>query len=175
MMMFAAVASGCGGTVNGGETGVGSNGAGPNGGGSGYGGDSGAGANGSGGYGARPDAASDARYTDPTCAPAVKVQGVRECDVFTDQANCGAGSKCAPYVTYAMDCQTEEIGTRCVGAGTGVQGDDCANDVCAPGFVCVSSGVGLECARLCRNSQIDDCPPGLICGELDVDGFFVCG
>jgi hypothetical protein len=95
--------------------------------------------------------------------------------VFGPFSTCGPGAKCAPYVEYAMDCQTEEIGTRCVTAGVGVQGDDCANDLCAAGFVCVSSGVGLVCAQLCHSTELDDCPSGLICGELDVDGFFVCG
>lgn len=122
-----------------------------------------------------PDAISDARYRDPTCAPAVKIQGTRECDVFVGQSSCGPGEKCAPYVEYAMDCQSETIGTRCVAAGTAVQGDDCSNDVCAPGFVCVSAGIGLQCAELCHGTQVNDCPPGLLCGELDVDGFFVCG
>jgi hypothetical protein len=174
--MLAAVASGCGGAVNGGDTGVGSVGPGQGAGGaSGFGGDGGPTTAGSGGVSSYPDSGSDARYKDPGCKPAVKVQGVRECDVFTEQAACGPGAKCTPYVQYAMDCQTEEIGTRCVAAGSGVQGDDCATDLCAPSFVCVSSGVGLECAQLCHNGQFDDCPPGLLCGELDVDGFFVCG
>lgn len=175
LLMLAAVASGCGGSVNGGDTRAGSAPPGQEAGGSsGFGGDAGVVA-GSGGGPFGRDSGSDARYKDPLCAPAVKVQGVRECDVFTGQGSCGPGAKCTPYVQYAMDCQTEEIGTRCVAAGSGVQGDDCANDLCAASFVCVSSGVGLECAQLCHNGQFDDCPPGLLCGELDVDGFFVCG
>lgn len=129
---------------------------------------------GSGGDQSRPDAMSDARYRDPGCKPATKVQGRHECDVFTGQASCGFGSKCAPYVHYAMDCQTEEIGTECVVAGTGTQGDDCANDLCAAGFVCVTAGIGLQCAQLCQDALLDGCPPGLLCVELDVDGFFVC-
>jgi hypothetical protein len=175
--MLTAVASGCGGTVDGGDTRVGSNGPGPGAGGfAGFGGDGGVTTAGTGGRPSRRDSGlSDARYQDPGCAPAVKVQGVRECDVFAGPGACGPGAKCTPYVQYAMDCQTEEIGTRCVAAGSGVQGDDCANDFCSAGFVCVSSGVGLQCAKLCHEGPVDDCPPGLLCGELDVDGFFVCG
>jgi hypothetical protein len=173
-MMTVALASGCGGTVNGGDTLAGN--APP---GQASGGSAGTATDGGGNGGTTPfpkkDAGPDAYYHDPVCAPAVKVQGVRECDVFSGQASCGPGAKCAPYVKYAMDCQSEEIGTQCVAAGTGMQGDDCASDLCAPGFVCVSGGVGLECAKLCQDTQFDDCPPGLICGELDVDGFFVCG
>lgn len=175
LVMTVVAVFGCGGTVNGGDTLAGS--APPGGGAAGSAGTAGDGGIASGGISSTPgrDAGPDAIYHDPVCSPAVKVQGSRECDVFSGQDSCGPGAKCAPYVKYAMDCQSEEIGTQCVAAGFGMQGDDCANDLCAPGFVCVSGGVGLECAQLCHDSQFDDCPPGLLCGELDVDGFFVCG
>jgi hypothetical protein len=173
-MVTAVLGSACGGAVNGGDTLAGSAPPGRSAGGS-AGSNEGGVATGGTTSNPTPDSGSDARYHDPVCAPSVKVQGKRECDVFLGQASCGPGAKCAPYVKYAMDCQSEEIGTECVAAGTGVQGDDCANEPCAPGFVCVSGGVGLECAKLCQDTQFDDCPPGLICGELDVDGFFVCG
>jgi hypothetical protein len=104
------------------------------------------------------------------------VDGVHECDPYQVTSGCGLGEKCSPYVVYADRCQSEETGTRCVFAGTGVQGDDCSSDACAAGFVCVSAGTGLQCARLCRLSgATDDCPPGLICGPLDVEGFSACG
>ena len=131
------------------------------------------------GAGAEPGAGgSGTRYVDPGCPPAPKVQGPRECDPYSTTNTCGVGARCVPYVTYGDQCQSEEIGTRCAPAGTGVQGDDCANDgdSCAAGYVCASAGSGFRCARLCTLSGAsDDCPPGLLCSALDVDGFFVCG
>jgi hypothetical protein len=120
---------------------------------------------------------TDARYVDPGCPPPMHVQGVHECDPYAPGA-CGSGRKCSPYVVYADGCQSEETGTRCVISGTRVQGEDCASDssACAEGFACVSAGTGFQCARLCQlNGATDDCPPGLICSPLDVDGFYVCG
>lgn len=118
----------------------------------------------------------DARYVDPTCPPVKRVQGVRECDPYTADPICGPGGACTPYVAYAKRCQTEEIGTRCQTAGTGRQGDDCAASPCAAGYVCATSGAGFECVKLCTPlGAKDDCPPGLLCAPLDVDGFFVCG
>jgi hypothetical protein len=118
---------------------------------------------------------TDARYVDPGCASRPKVAGIEECDPFTP-SSCGPGARCSPYVSYGTGCQAEEIGTRCEVAGVGVQGDDCASDPCAPGYVCVSAGAGFECARLCQlHGGTTGCPPGLLCAPLDVDGFFVCG
>jgi hypothetical protein len=119
---------------------------------------------------------SDARYVDPGCPPAAKIQGQRECDPFATVSSCPSGSGCLPYVLYADKCQTEEVGTACTTVGNGRQGDDCAADDCAAGFVCVTSGTGFQCAALCRLVGTGDtCGGGLICIPLDVDGFFVCG
>jgi hypothetical protein len=120
----------------------------------------------------------DARYTDPGCgsAPVKKVSGAHECDPFAAFSECGLGARCIPYVRYADECQTEEIGTACASSGPGVQGDDCATVDCAEGFVCVTGGSGFKCAELCRLvPKGDTCHSGLICSPLDVDGFFVCG
>jgi hypothetical protein len=121
---------------------------------------------------------SDVRYIDPGCPPAMKIQGVHACDPFapSPEAECGSGYRCAPYVQYADQCKTEEIGTQCERAGTGQQGHDCAMDECAAGFVCVTAGTGFQCAALCQlTPNGDTCQSGLICTPLDVDGFFVCG
>jgi hypothetical protein len=104
------------------------------------------------------------------------VPGTRDCDPFATFSECGTGARCVPYVRYADQCQTEEIGTQCATAGPGRQGDDCSSVDCAEGFVCVTAGSGFKCAALCRLVQNGDtCQSGLICSPLDVDGFFVCG
>ncbi|HEX4340024.1 MAG TPA: hypothetical protein VH062_29150 [Polyangiaceae bacterium] len=138
-----------------------------------------AGVTGAGGAFSSSDAGlSDVRYVDPGCPPAAKIQGPRACDPFATDvgSECAHGDRCVPYVQYADQCKTEEIGTQCQPSGTGRQGDDCAVDDCAGGFVCVTAGTGFQCAALCQLTKAGDtCTSGLICTPLDVDGFFVCG
>jgi hypothetical protein len=178
-VLAVAAAVGCGGTVDGKGTGtigpdddpLSSGGAVGSGGSSG--GAGGAPQAGGGGTGGAPDL-PDARYVDPGCKPAEKVQGPRECDTVT-QRGCASGERCVPYVTYGERCEAEEIGTRCDVAGEARQGDDCAFEACASGFVCVTGGAGFICAELCSmNADRDECPAGLLCSPLDVDGFSVC-
>ncbi len=120
--------------------------------------------------------ASGTAYVDPGCAQTQKTIAPYECAPYPALGACGPGARCSPYVTYADKCQSEIIGTRCEPAGNGVQGDDCTTALCADGYECVSAGSGFACARLCvLQGDKDDCPPGLICGPLDVEGFFVCG
>jgi hypothetical protein len=99
-----------------------------------------------------------------------------ECDPFAGYTGCGAGERCTPFVQYAAtECQREVFGTMCVVAGTGVQGDDCTRTTCAEHHVCVTTGQGNQCVRLCTlTGGLDDCPPGLLCQPLDVDGFYIC-
>ncbi len=120
---------------------------------------------------------TDVRYVDPGCAPAMKVQGRHACNPFAQSdEECGLGYRCVPYVRYANQCKTEEIGTECEVAGTGQQGDDCTVAECAAGFVCVTAGSGFQCAALCQLTATGDtCTSGLICTPLDVDGYYVCG
>jgi len=116
----------------------------------------------------------DARYVDPGCKPTDKIEGVRECDAKL-QTGCTFGERCVPYVTYGERCSAEIVGTRCEIAGTATQGQDCGSDLCAAGYVCVTCGAGFVCAQLCTtNGPEDDCPRGLLCSPLDVDGFSVC-
>jgi hypothetical protein len=127
--------------------------------------------------GSTPDASSGQPYRDPGCPQQTKIQGTKECDPGT-QNGCFAGDECVPYVDYGRDCHTETVGTMCIVAGSGVQGDDCTDPSvgCAAGYVCATSGTGLRCAALCDGtSTVTGCPPGLICVDLDVDGYYVCG
>lgn len=104
-----------------------------------------------------------------------KIEGQRQCDAAA-QTGCRSNEGCVPYVVYGKMCHTEEVGTLCEPAGTGVQGDDCTTSDCAPGYVCVTDGTGFQCASLCNGTAAtDECPPGLVCVDLDVDGYFVCG
>jgi hypothetical protein len=121
---------------------------------------------------------SDARYVDPGCPPAMKIQGVHACEPFAPStgSGCGPRERCVPYVQYADQCKTEEIGTQCQPAGVGTQGEDCNVDDCAAGYVCVTAGTGFQCAALCQLlPNGDTCGSGLLCTPLDVDGFFICG
>lgn len=119
-----------------------------------------------------PDA--EAPFEDPGCPDAPRVPGPRHCEPFETFPGCGPGERCIPYVTYADDCGTEEFGTACVAEGPGRQGDECIHQSCSTGHVCVTTGEGSQCVTLCRLDFPGDCPPGLLCSRLDVDGFYVC-
>jgi hypothetical protein len=172
-----AAAAACGGTVQNGDAVTSGGSGGPGAGGSGGLASMAGGSAGRGGLDGLEDGGlPDARYVDPGCAPAAKIQGKRECDPFAAVSTCPAGSGCLPYVQYADECQTEEVGTACTTVGAGRQGDDCTANDCAGGFVCATSGTGFQCAALCRFVGTGDtCGAGLLCTPLDVDGFFVCG
>jgi hypothetical protein len=97
------------------------------------------------------------------------------CDPLAEQNECAEGQGCYPYVEYPTSrCEPETFGTRCDTAGVGVQGHACAGERCAPGFLCVVTGRGTECAHLCRMPGPNTCPDGFICGSLDIDGYGVC-
>jgi hypothetical protein len=105
-----------------------------------------------------------------------------ECDPYrVGSGDCAAGSGCYPFVDHpeGKGCDAQIYGTRCVVAGVGIQGDRCGDDTgdwCAPGFVCVvGQRAGKRCAALCKPGVDSQCAGGLICGDLDVSGFGVCG
>jgi hypothetical protein len=103
-----------------------------------------------------------------------------ECDPFTF-GSCPGGSGCYPFVDHpdGSGCDQQRYGTVCLPPGTGTQGSLCgedSGDYCAPGFVCVvGQRAGKRCASLCKLGGVNQCTGGLICGELDVAGFGVCG
>lgn len=102
-----------------------------------------------------------------------------QCDPF-DPAACGAGFGCYPYVDHpeGSGCDQQRYGTACAPAGSGTQGSLCGGeaDWCASGFVCVvGQRAGKRCAKLCDLGAAQQCSGGLVCGELDVAGFGVCG
>ena len=134
---------------------------------------------GTGGAGAPAlDAGLDA-YADPGCPDVGAPVEVKECDAFSASPACPPGQGCFPFVDHppGMGCGTQRFGTQCRAAGNGHQGDPCgtADAACASGFVCVvGSQPGKHCVQLCPVGGQKVCPPGLICGELDVEGFGVC-
>ncbi len=103
-----------------------------------------------------------------------------QCDPFVTDS-CGIGAGCYPYVEHpeGSGCDQQRYGTTCGPAGTAQQGALCGSDVaewCAPGFVCVvGQRAGKRCAQLCKLGATNQCSGGLVCGELDVAGFGVCG
>jgi len=102
-----------------------------------------------------------------------------ECDPFT-AGSCAPGMGCYPFVEHpeGNGCDQQHYGTLCLSAGFGTQGDPCGADVgdCAAGFVCVvGQRAGKRCAALCQLGKANQCTGGLVCGDLDVAGFGVCG
>jgi hypothetical protein len=114
------------------------------------------------------------------CKPEDLPPPIIECDPFGDNT-CGPGAGCYPFVEHpeGSGCDAQSYGTRCVPAGFGTQGQLCGEEVgdwCAAGHVCVvGQRTGKRCAALCRPGVTDQCSGGLICGDLDVSGFGVCG
>jgi hypothetical protein len=167
----------CGGSVRVVDDGAGASGRG----GSGHGGQAGhagrVGLAGAGSAGLPLDAGFD-EYVDPGCPDAGPATEVRECDPFSAMPNCPVGDGCYPFVDQPLaNCSVQTFGTQCLTAGPGRQGDNCggSSNRCASGFVCVvGSEPGKHCVKLCMMGVQSSCPAGLICGELDVEGFGVC-
>lgn len=130
----------------------------------------------------KPDADSasiDAfeEYVDPGCPDAPAPVFDYTCDPLDPTAqDCPEGEACYPYVDYPSDpCEAEVYGSYCLTSGTGAQGEYCWSAFdCAPGFVCVVSGAGDQCVRICSLTDPSTCPDGQICEPLDVAGFGGC-
>jgi hypothetical protein len=114
-------------------------------------------------------------FIDPGCPDAAPPPPDITCDVFAKPSDCPAGEACYPYVNYpSQKCDFETYGTLCAPAGTGTQGDPCLAENCGAGFVCVLTGQGTECVELCDLVGQDNCPAGLFCLPIDVEGFGGC-
>jgi len=117
---------------------------------------------------------------DTGCRPEDLPPPEIECDPFS-AGSCGSDAGCYPFVDHpeGSGCDQQRYGTVCLPAGHGTQGQLCgedASDWCAPGFVCVvGQRAGKRCAALCELGTPNKCSGGLICGDLDVAGFGVCG
>ncbi len=114
-------------------------------------------------------------FVDPGCPDELDPVEDRECDPLAEPSDCGDGMGCFPFVDYPDDpCAAERFGSRCQVSGLGTQGDDCTLQGCASGFLCVATGQGTQCAKLCEVPSTGQCPPGLICGTVDIQGYGVC-
>jgi hypothetical protein len=119
-------------------------------------------------------------YVEPECPDEPPPPVEAECDPLlpADEAGCGAGSGCYPYLVYPYGeaCGFPTFGALCAPASTGEQGEICGTtNYCAPGFMCVIGGTaGARCTQICSLMAPSGCPPGLICNETDVVGYGVC-
>ena len=137
-----------------------------------------AGSNGSAGFGVGGSLVNDPPPVDAGCPIQDLPPPVVECDAFV-AGSCGPGAGCYPFVDHpeGSGCDQQRYGTRCLPAGQGTQGALCGEiDWCAEGFVCVvGQRAGKRCAALCKLGGTNQCAGGLVCGDLDVAGFGVCG
>jgi len=116
-------------------------------------------------------------FEEPGCPPITSPPPVRECDPLEQVSGCPDGQSCFPFVDYPSGpCEVERFGTFCALSGSGTQGDSCAAEPCAAEHICVSTGRGTQCARLCALSDDsrDVCAPGLLCLPIDIEGFGGC-
>jgi hypothetical protein len=116
-------------------------------------------------------------FEGPGCPPASTTPGIRQCEPLATPTGCPDGQSCFPFVDYPRGpCDVERFGTLCRPAGVGTQGDPCGDQACAADHICVSTGRGTQCVRLC--SFGDDansvCDPGLLCLPIDIEGFGGC-
>jgi len=127
---------------------------------------------------AAPDTPADAfdEYVDPGCPDAPEPVIAYACDPLAQPSECEEGETCYPYVDYPSEpCDAEFYGAMCYPAGTGTQGDACESPfACGSGFVCVVSGSGNQCVRLCSLTDPSTCPDGQVCEPLDVAGLGGC-
>jgi hypothetical protein len=131
--------------------------------------------------GNKPDSGKDAfdEYIDPGCPDAGPPIEDFQCDPYNQgNLDCAPGEGCFIYVEYPPDdetCGQEIYGSFCAIPGTGMQGDDCGGaSQCAGGHVCVVTGSGTQCVKLCPLVGNDGCSAGLVCEPIDVEGFGGC-
>ncbi|HEU4581073.1 MAG TPA: hypothetical protein VFS67_22605 [Polyangiaceae bacterium] len=116
-------------------------------------------------------------FEDPGCPPVPPPPVASECDPMASAASCPAGQSCFPFVRYPTGpCEVEQYGTTCLPAGPGTQGESCERQACAAEHICISTGRGTQCARLCSfaDGAPNVCAPGLLCLPIDIEGFGGC-
>jgi hypothetical protein len=94
-----------------------------------------------------------------------------ECDPFM-QSTCPLRQGCYPVPPRATDsCHPGTYSTLCLPSGNGAQGWPCGDATdCVAGFICVKSGEGDQCVKLCKPTDIGSCTDGRVCREVDVTG-----
>lgn len=129
--------------------------------------------------GSEPDAGPDAfdAYVDPGCPDQPPPVEDYACDPYAqDNGDCMPGDGCYIFVEYpAEPCGQEVYGAQCLPQGPGGQGDPCGGPLdCQGGHVCVITGSGIQCVQFCNLEGESGCPEGLICEQIDVEGFGGC-
>jgi hypothetical protein len=121
-----------------------------------------------------PDAGPDAFhvYEEDACADAPLEVPPLECDPFTAGTCPINGWACYPVPPHGTDpCHPGRYGTRCLPEGGGSQGTPCSDgSECKGGYLCVKTGAGDMCVKLCKLGQLGSCTNGRICREVDVTG-----
>src|SRR5688572_9497395 len=116
-------------------------------------------------------------FEEPGCAPISSPPPRTECDPLAEDSGCPDGESCFPFVDYPSGpCEVERYGTLCEPSGSGIQGDSCALEPCSAEHICVSTGRGTQCARLCALNEDSGevCAAGLLCLPIDIGGFGGC-
>lgn len=115
-------------------------------------------------------------YVEPECPDEEPPEPYSECDPLDPYADCQAGFGCYPFLEYPFGegCGHPMFGSFCAPEDVGVQGDNCDNSNCEPGFMCILGQGGKRCLKICEPIRDHACPDGLICGETDVQGYGVC-
>jgi hypothetical protein len=110
-------------------------------------------------------------FHEDACADVNAPPPMIECDPFV-QSTCALGMACYPVPPRASDnCHPGKYSTICLPAGRGTQGTPCGDGTdCAAGFICVKSGEGDQCVKLCRTDEFNSCTDGRVCREVDVTG-----
>jgi hypothetical protein len=110
-------------------------------------------------------------FREDACPDAALSPPVLECDPF-NQSTCMLGLGCYPIPPRAVgQCQPGRYSTKCLPTGGRTQGDPCGDGTdCAGGYICVKSGQGDQCVKLCRTTEFGGCEEGRVCREVDVSG-----
>jgi hypothetical protein len=114
---------------------------------------------------------------DPGCPDKPPPKHDFQCDPYNQgNGDCMPDEACYIFVEYPSEpCGQEIYGAFCAFAGPGGQGDPCNGGFdCGAGHVCVISGSGKQCIKLCKLEGISGCPVGMICEPIDVEGFGGC-
>jgi hypothetical protein len=82
-----------------------------------------------------------------------------ECDPVT-QDPCGAGEACQTLLRF-----DGSFDLRCRPAGPGQAGDECSNQRCDRGFICVNFGGAPTCQTICGDGN--DCTTGTCSGSVN--------
>lgn len=115
-------------------------------------------------------------YVEPDCPVAPLPTVYSECDPLGESAECGPGTGCYPITSYPSEpCGSETFQMLCLPSGAGQQWASCdALDDCAAGYICVVTGDGTECLKMCDPEAVSPCPKGLFCDGVDLQGIGIC-